>query len=283
MKLIVRMPFVALLYIPLTLHAGCEHLFVAQHMPQLQVKAMQVRTTALCFQEYALLYSGLTRTPVWVGEHLTRAQIQGAQRIKRNNAFHEESRLPEADRSTLADYSRSGFDRGHMAPAGDFSTLASQHESFSMANMAPQHPANNRGIWEALESQTRELALQKGEVYVVSGPIFEGERLKRLNGRVLVPVKFFKAVHVPATGVTGAWIVNNAPGREVEVKSLDQLEALSGIRAFPGLSAAQRSTAGMLPEPDGKRSSPRMQLPKREDDDWYAQLLRWLRALRDAL
>ena len=84
-----------------------------------------------------------------------------------------------------------------MALSGDMPTETSQHESFSLANMIPQDPKNNQILWQGIEEATRTLASRDGEVYVVTGPIFEGSSLERLNGRVLVPAFVFKAIYDP--------------------------------------------------------------------------------------
>jgi DNA/RNA endonuclease G (NUC1) len=71
---------------------------------------------------------------------------------ERKNAFHAEPMLPKEERAELADYEHTGFDRGHMAPSGDMPSLEAQQESFSLANIAPQTPELNRGIWEGIEA-----------------------------------------------------------------------------------------------------------------------------------
>ena len=80
-----------------------------------------------------------------VAERLTRASVEAARRTPRENRFHPDTRLPPGNRAELADYARSGLDRGHMAPPGDTPTDAAQEQSFTLANMIPQAPALNRG------------------------------------------------------------------------------------------------------------------------------------------
>ena len=75
---------------------------------------LATNTTELCFDGFTVMYSGITRTPLWSAEHLTRERINNAETLSRLNNFHEENQLPFEIRSTLADYKGSGFDRGHL-------------------------------------------------------------------------------------------------------------------------------------------------------------------------
>jgi DNA/RNA endonuclease G (NUC1) len=68
-------------------------------------------------------------------------KLRAADVTERRDAFHEEPRLPPDERAYLDDYARSGFDRGHLAPAADMPDEKAQHESFTLANMIPQDPA----------------------------------------------------------------------------------------------------------------------------------------------
>jgi endonuclease G len=70
----------------------------------------------------------------------------------------------------------------------------SQYESFSLANMVPQNPNYNRGAWAKIESEVRSLAMERGKLYVISGPIFSGDNQELLKGAVGLPDKLFKAV-----------------------------------------------------------------------------------------
>lgn len=196
-----------------------------------------------------MLHSGVSHTPVWSAEHLTSARMAAASGMKRKNAFHPEQSLAFGDRAELADYARSGFDRGHMSPSGDMATPSSQEESFSLANMIPQNGNNNQHLWVGIEEATRHLAATEGEVYVVTGPLFEGTALERINGRVLVPTAIFKAIYVPSTGLAGAYVTPNAPGMAYSTLSIAELERRSGINLFPSLAASIKSAKMVLPVP----------------------------------
>ncbi|MDV6320746.1 DNA/RNA non-specific endonuclease, partial [Chromohalobacter sp. HP20-39] len=81
----------------------------------------------------------------------------------------------------------------HMSPSGDFGDLASQQESFSLANVVPQNSVSNRRMWSHLETSTRRLVRQTGEAYVVTGPAFTDGKARYLNEHVRVPDYLWKA------------------------------------------------------------------------------------------
>ena len=145
----------------------CPQNFYAGTAPTYLNQKLTQNVVALCFDGFATLYSGVTRTPMWSAEHLTRQRLEDAEKISRDDSFHEESRLPESMRAKLSDYKRSGYDRGHIAPNADMASVSQQYDSFSLANIAPQSPKNNRYVWRNLESVTRYLTKQYGETYVV--------------------------------------------------------------------------------------------------------------------
>jgi endonuclease G len=130
--------------------------------------------------------------------------------------------------------------------------LQSQHESFSLANMVPQEPSVNRGVWSKIESGVRRLVKTTGELYVITGPIFQGGKLQRVGGAVMVPTAMFKAIYDPRKGEAGAYIVENVEGATPQVVSIAETEKLSGIRLFPSLDAQTRSRAMRLPLPKEK-------------------------------
>ncbi|WP_448188198.1 DNA/RNA non-specific endonuclease [Azospirillum sp. sgz301742] len=229
--------------------SACPQHFAGGDAPNLVNERLAARTHELCYTGFAVLHSGITRTPLYAAEHLTRERVNAARGLERNNSFHPDPNLPKDERAELSDYTRSGFDRGHMAPSGDMPDPEQQNESFSLANMIPQNPENNRNLWSDIEAAVRVLARREGEVYVVTGPIYQGERLERLKGRVLVPTQIFKAVYDPRTGQAGAYHVANAAGDSWTALSISELETITGIDVFPTLSRAVKDVAMPLPEP----------------------------------
>ncbi|BAU90566.1 DNA/RNA non-specific endonuclease [Methylorubrum populi] len=228
---------------------ACPVLFAEGQAPVLANPKLADRAVPLCFEAFAVLHSGASRTPLYAAERLTRRSVSAARRVERADAFHDEDRLPEDDRATLSDYVRSGYDRGHLAPAGDMPTPTAQAESFSLANIVPQNRALNRGLWAAIEESVRRLATERGELFVVTGPIFEGRSVGAIKGRVLVPTELFKAIYDPRTGEAGAYLVANAAGAEWRAVSLAALRDRSGLDVFPALPEAAKAKAMDLPEP----------------------------------
>jgi endonuclease G, mitochondrial len=231
--------------------ADCPSQLFRREAPTIKSEKLAEQTHPICFSEIAVLYSGLSRTPLWSAEHLTPARIERARNLPRlrSNAFHEERKVPEEERSELSDYRRSGFDRGHMAPNGDMSTPEAQEESFSLANMIPQDPCNNEVLWEGIESAVRDVAISGDEVYVVTGPAFLGADLQSLKGRVLVPTHVYKAIYVPSHNAAAAYFAPNDDSQNWDTLSIADLETRIGIDVFPQLDRKVRQHAMILPAP----------------------------------
>ncbi len=231
----------------------CAAFFIGAQAPDLHDARLTTRTHALCFRFYSLLESGVTRTALWSAEHLTRESVASAHEEKRVDAFHAESEIDGEDRAEIADYRASGYDRGHMAPSGDMPDAAAQEESFSLANMVPQAPDNNRHLWQGIEITTRALAKADGELYVVTGPIFSVHATE-LDARVEIPSHIWKAIYDPSRGAA-AYVTANRPGNGYAVVSIATLTQMTGIDPFPSLSEAVKTHAIALPppRPSGRR------------------------------
>lgn len=230
----------------------CLGEFYQQQPPYLNRESLQKHTYPLCFDGFNVMYSGVSKTPLWVAEHLYPARL--SQKIKREDSFHEELKVSSQHRALLSDYRGSGYDRGHMAPNGDMSTKSSQADSFSLANMVPQAPKNNQQVWRELEEATRAIVTkQKQDVYVVTGPVFASKKLKTIGKGVLVPTAVYKAIYIPNNksgshkGAIGVYYAPNNNSLQVQVISVCKLEELTGINIFSTLSEDVKRNVYQLP------------------------------------
>ncbi|MBC7548538.1 MAG: DNA/RNA non-specific endonuclease [Polaromonas sp.] len=243
----------------------CREHFAAGVAPTITNLKLQSRTQAVCFQSFAVLHSGVSRTPLYSAEHLTRANVEEAKTLSRKDSFHPESTLSVRDRAELSDYARSGYDRGHMSPNGDMPNRSAQAESFSLANMVPQVHANNAGVWAGIEGAARQLALDEGEVYVVSGPAFMGSDIQRI-GNVLVPTHLWKVIYSPVQKRAGAYVITNDDTRTYSSITISDLEKMVGVSPLPGLSQQIRDNGMKLPKPSSQRGGKKRKGPA--DDEF---------------
>ena len=165
----------------------------------------------VCREGYALMFSTVTKTPVWVAEHLKRSEVFGA--AVRSPQFIPDPAIPAKYQAKNYDYAKTGYDRGHMAPAADFSQSQQlMDESFYLSNIVPQNAENNRQIWAGLEKKVRTWLNRRDELYIVTGPVFSGNKIKMTIGKsVAVPDYIFKVILDPKTQASIAFMVPNIP------------------------------------------------------------------------
>lgn len=209
--------------------ALCPQYFSGGKPPTVDLPA-DIKPRALCFDGFAVLHSGKTHTPLFVAERLNRSGLK--KRIRRSDRFYEEARLPAAERTRLKDYSESGHDRGHMAPAADMHTPEAMAQSFSLANIVPQAPNNNRRTWAKIEKDTRKYVMRaKGDVFVITGPVFATAHATIGSNKVWVPKYLFKLVYDPATNKAWAyWIENRNDAAITQPISYEELTARIGMK-----------------------------------------------------
>jgi endonuclease G len=218
---------------------ACPQFFAQGFAPRIPA-AQRLVARPLCYDAFAVLHSGASKTPIFVAERLNRAQLQDAKGEKRTDRFFADSRLPSSERAQLEDYKRSGYSRGHMAPAADMPTAQAMAQSFSLANMVPQAPINNQRAWAGIEQATRKYALRaEGNVYVITGPVYDGNPEKIGRGQVWVPTYLFKLVYDEAKGRAWAhWIENKDDARADKPISYAELVRRTGIEFLPELKPA---------------------------------------------
>lgn len=189
---------------------------------------------------YASCYNHKTLIPDWVAWELTSSETDGPN--SRENvgfAWDPEVSWPKSRRE---DYSNSGWDKGHMAPAADMRwSQQAMEECFYLSNICPQDHDLNSGDWANTESLARRIARKYGKVWIVCGPV-PGESVKTIgNGKVRIPDSFFKAMLIrKADGTYSAiaFVMANKPGHHdwaYYVRSVDEVETLIGRDLFPRL------------------------------------------------
>jgi len=186
---------------------------------------------------YTLSYNEAHEQANWVSYHLTSAMEKGKE--KRTDNFRTDPSVSTGS-ATLNDYKGSGYDRGHLCPAADMKlNHTAMSETFFLSNMSPQAPEFNRGIWKELEETVRDWAMQDGDIYVVSGPVFKDNKGAIGPDRVTVPGYYYKVIYDPhGQGKMIALLLPNGKGTKplsrYEV-TVDSIEALTGIDFFPEL------------------------------------------------
>lgn len=186
---------------------------------------------------YTVSYNPTTKLPNWVAWHLTSEHTSGTNQ-RRGIEFHEDTDVPEP-RANTYDYMQSGYDRGHMCPAGDNKWDAqAMDQSFLLTNICPQNHKLNVGDWNGMEQQCRWWAKDFGDIYIVCGPILFNQKHKTIGkDKVVVPEAFFKVVLcLKGTPKAIGFIYKNAEGGRPwgdYVNTVDQVERITGFDFFP--------------------------------------------------
>lgn len=172
----------------------------------------------LCAQTFIFLRNG-TYTVTYVPEYMCPVQVDwviyraflGGGVGRSRTTFDTDTRLPPP-RARHSDYSRSGYDRGHMVPSEDRQLNREQNrETFIMSNVAPQTPALNRGAWLQSEIQCRKFAYLYDSVKVSAEALFLDSVPRFINGtNIRIPSHFRKVARVAATdSVLYIWMFTN--------------------------------------------------------------------------
>lgn len=221
----------------------CSENFANQTPPIVSDESYR-RAYRLCFDGFAVLYSGQTKTPIYAAEVLSRSRLLAAKSQKRTNIFFADERIPLNERASLDDYRGSGFDRGHNAPAADMGTQEGVAQSFALSNMMPQAAKNNQGPWADIEQSTRKYVMRaKGDVFVITGSLLQHGACQypsllncQIGRGVTVPSHIFKLIYDAQTGRAWAhWIENTDDARISKPISYDQLVRLTGIDFLPSI------------------------------------------------
>lgn len=188
---------------------------------------------------FTVSYNEQLKIPNWVSWKLTANMAKGE--LPRSNNFAPDPDVPSS--ALPQDYKHSGYDRGHMAPAGDMKwSEKAMTQCFYMTNIAPQKQVLNSGPWNKLEERCRTWANKYGEVYIICGPVLTDRPTEFIGAsKVAVPKRFFKVIFAPNTpnGPMGiGFIMNNGKndgGMQQTALSINEVEAITGYNFFASL------------------------------------------------
>lgn len=209
-------------------------------MPVLKAKRKE---QVIKHEGYTVSYNSEYKIANWVAYELT-SQEAKSKKAERSNKFVPDPMLKDAT-ATNEDYTRTGYDRGHMAPAGDMKWSAkAMRESFYFSNICPQKPGLNRGIWKELEEQSRLWAMDNGKVLIITGPVISNDMKRLGKNRVGVPPSFYKVICTVMNNKPQAiaFLLENKDYRNTSLRSMaisvDSAEKVTGIDFFPSFPDA---------------------------------------------
>lgn len=185
---------------------------------------------------YSVSYNKSTHLPNWVAYELTDVEVNGT--CKRNGRFYPDPDV-KGGQADNEDYRNSGWDKGHIAPAGDMKwDEQAMLESCYFTNICPQNHNLNGGDWRSLEEKCRDYARRYGNVYIAAGPIVgEAKNGTIGNNKVVIPDVFYKVLLVCKDGQCegiGFYFENIAGHKPLTTyaRTIDEIEALTGIDFF---------------------------------------------------
>ena len=185
---------------------------------------------------YTLSYVEDHEQAEWVAYELTRTRLD-KNWVDRAGSFFPDP-LVRTESATPRDYSGSGYDRGHLAPAADmaFDTVA-MNETFFMSNISPQERAFNGGVWRELEENVRDWARKFEHLYVVTGPVLTRPGNGQIGfSKVTVPASYYKVLLAPEQHRAIAFILPNTVSDKPLMEyacTIDEVEELTRIDFFP--------------------------------------------------
>lgn len=191
---------------------------------------------------YSFLYNETHEQANWVAYELTSEETKKI--FNRTNKFMPDQSVI-TNTANDNDYSGSGYDKGHLAPASDMGwSSTSMKESFYYSNISPQLASFNRGIWKRLEELVRTWAIENNSIYIVTGPVLtNGLPAIGLN-KVSIPKYFYKVIldyTKPSIKGIGFILPNSGSGESLSnyAVTIDSVEKFTGIDFFPLLPDTQ--------------------------------------------
>ena len=215
-------------------------------------------------RNYSMCYDPDVKAALWVAYPLHDCYTRDV--VKRTNAWGYDPLIESKYQVNMEKGMSNGYDRGHQVASADrVASYDMNAQTFYYTNMTAQVAAMNQGIWNDLENKIRNEYICRDTLYVVTGCVMTTEddtQVKWVNnrngGQVAVPKAYFKVFLRTKSGNTGKavdnsnattiglWVENRSygdePSRASIVKSVDEIERLTGFTFFPQISDEIKET-----------------------------------------
>ncbi|WP_026903397.1 DNA/RNA non-specific endonuclease [Pedobacter glucosidilyticus] len=209
---------------------------------QLEIPKMMSKDVVIRHSGFSLSYNETHEQANWVAYELTKEKT--VKLYNRTDKFIEDPKV-KTGTAQSKDYTSSGYDRGHLAPAADMGWSATaMAESFYYSNMSPQNPGFNRGIWKKLEELVRTWAVENEALYIATGPVLNGSLPSIGVNKVSVPKYYYKVIldyNLPDIKGIGFILENKSSTQPLQyyAVSVDSVEKFTGIDFFFALPNEQ--------------------------------------------
>lgn len=212
----------------LALSGSLEDVIVPECMKQQKVE----------YPGFIVNFNADLHIPNYVAWELTREECAGTEERVKN--FYEDKNVKGC--ATPNDYRKSGYTRGHMAPAADMKWSAeAMRASNNFTNICPQMAVMNSGAWSTLEENCRKWAVRDSAIVIIAGPVTTDRMPLHIGkNRVAVPERFFKVVLAPYVDPPRGigFVMPNgkvAGGVQSCAMSIDEVEKITGYDFFSAL------------------------------------------------
>jgi endonuclease G, mitochondrial len=211
----------------------------------LEVPAYADTSAIVHHSGFTLEYAEKFEQAKWVAYVLTKERASAS--IPRTDNFRPDPFVATGS-AQLGDYKNSGFDRGHLFPAGDAWDTGSMNDCFYLSNMSPQIHAFNAGIWEKLETQVRDWAFKMDSLFIVTAGVLRDGLPTIGIDSVAIPEYFYKAIlWKKGTDVSGIGFILKSENSSLPLKSfaitIDSVERMTGIDFYPQLPDSVEAAA----------------------------------------
>ena len=212
----------------------CQSSAYVQQTPFFYRDEIYTESYEVCGKHLTVLYSGITKTPLWVSQYFAATAAEAEVIIK-----------PNISANHLAHLSAAQAQEQHYQ---SLLALAEQNQPLEALLRVPFASTQHAQHWQAIDQSLRQLSrAYHQDIYVITGSNYYARDVQQIAEKIWQPVGVYKAVYIPETGVMGAYYLAQQPNSQIEYLSICALEQKLNMQLFPSLSSGQKRDVYELP------------------------------------